>query len=542
MRVVTYSRYSSDQQRAASIPDQQRICRMHAERERWDIVAEFKDEALSAASMMRPGLQLLLAAAAAGTCDVVLAESLDRLSRDIEDTAGIFKRLTFARVRIVTVSEGDISQLHVGFRGTMNALYLSDLAEKTHRGLRGRVEAGRSGGGRCYGYRVVVGSDGENGAREIDVVEAAVVQRIFREFVEGVSPKRIAKRLNAERVPGPRGKGAATPWSPSTIHGHAARGTGILNNELYLGVTVWNRQKFVKDPDTRKRVARLNPESEWVRKGVPHLRIIDDATWRATKARQAATRAKMATGIVHAKRPKYLFSGLTKCAACGGGYTLSSHDLLTCFNARERGTCTNRRGIRRQDVEARVLRAMQTRFLEPGRFEKFCQGYVDELEQRRRAHRALMADHRRELMTIEKSLRKLVDALKAGAAVLSVKDELHALEARRASLKDLLAEPPLPALHPSMAGVFHKKALTLAAGLEDEDRRDAAREALRGFLTRIVIPAGEERLQVEGNFGEMLAAAQGRQGGLAHAVGYGGCGGVQPFMPTPPRDLYVVAA
>ena len=37
----------------------------------------------------------------------------------------------------------------------MNALFLKDLAENTHRGLRGRVEDGKSAGGLCYGYRVV---------------------------------------------------------------------------------------------------------------------------------------------------------------------------------------------------------------------------------------------------------------------------------------------------------------------------------------------------------------------------------------------------
>ena len=63
--------------------------------------------------------------------DVVLVESLDRFSRDQEDTAGLFKRLTFAGVNIVTLAEGDITHLHIGFKGTMNALFLKDLAEKT---------------------------------------------------------------------------------------------------------------------------------------------------------------------------------------------------------------------------------------------------------------------------------------------------------------------------------------------------------------------------------------------------------------------------
>jgi hypothetical protein len=30
-------------------------------------------------------------------------------------------------------------------------------------------------------------------------------------------------------------------------------GTGLLNNELYVGTLVWNRQRFIKDPTTGKR-------------------------------------------------------------------------------------------------------------------------------------------------------------------------------------------------------------------------------------------------------------------------------------------------
>ncbi len=87
--------------------------------------------------------------------DVVLAESLDRFSRDQEDTAGLFKRLTFAGVNIVTLAEGDITHLHIGLKGTMNAMFLKELADKTRRGLRGRVELGKAGGGVCFGYRIV---------------------------------------------------------------------------------------------------------------------------------------------------------------------------------------------------------------------------------------------------------------------------------------------------------------------------------------------------------------------------------------------------
>jgi site-specific DNA recombinase len=289
VKVAIYARYSSDNQRDASIGDQLRVCRAFAERHGWAICEEYTDHAVSGATLLRPGFQALMRDALNRRFDVVLAESLDRFSRDQEDTAGLFKRLTFAGVNIVTLAEGDITHLHIGFKGTMNALFLKDLAEKTHRGLRGRIEEGKSAGGLCYGYRVVktlCAGTLTTGEREIDPEQAAVVECIFREFAAGVSPDSIVKTLNREGVAGPFGG----TWSPSTIHGNAKRGTGILNNELYVGRMVWNRLRYVKNPDTGKRVSRLNPASEWISKSVPDLRIITDELWEAAKERQKATR------------------------------------------------------------------------------------------------------------------------------------------------------------------------------------------------------------------------------------------------------------
>ena len=131
MKVAIYARYSSDNQRDASIADQMRVCRAFAERQGWTIAQEYSDHAVSGATLLRSGFQALMRDALNRRFDVVLAESLDRFSRDQEDTAGLFKRLTFAGVNIVTLAEGDITHLHIGFKGTMNALFLKDLAEKT---------------------------------------------------------------------------------------------------------------------------------------------------------------------------------------------------------------------------------------------------------------------------------------------------------------------------------------------------------------------------------------------------------------------------
>ena len=210
LRAAIYARYSSENQREASIEDQIRICKDRVAREGWDLVQVYRDAGISGASTVRSGYQALLAAARDGAFDVVVAEALDRLSRDQEHVAALFKQLSFAGIRIVTLSDGEISELHVGLKGTMNALFLKDLADKTRRGLRGRIEAGKSAGGISYGYQVVrqLDANGEpvRGGRVIDVAQAKVVCRIFAMFAGGTSPIAIAKALNAERVPGPEGR------------------------------------------------------------------------------------------------------------------------------------------------------------------------------------------------------------------------------------------------------------------------------------------------------------------------------------------------
>jgi site-specific DNA recombinase len=130
-RAVIYARYSSDNQRDASIADQVRICKEHIAAQGWDLVQIYRDAAISGATTLRPGYQDLLAGAREAKFEVVVAEALDRMSRDQEDVAALFKRLQYAGIRLVTLGEGEIGALHVGLKGTMNALFLKDLATRS---------------------------------------------------------------------------------------------------------------------------------------------------------------------------------------------------------------------------------------------------------------------------------------------------------------------------------------------------------------------------------------------------------------------------
>ena len=107
------------------------------------------------------------------------------------------------------------------------------------------------------------------------------MRRIFtrvRRTAASRARSRVGSSAKASR--GPRGRPGATRPSAAMPQ----RGTGILNNELYVGRLVWNRLRYVKDPSTGKRLSRLNPPEAWITQDVPELRIIEDELWDSVKA------------------------------------------------------------------------------------------------------------------------------------------------------------------------------------------------------------------------------------------------------------------
>ncbi len=520
MRAAIYARYSSELQSTASVEDQHRLCAERAAREGWDVAERYADRGISGASLLRPGIQKLLQDALAGMFDVVLAEALDRISRDQEDIAGVFKRLSYAGVQIVTLSEGPISELHIGLKGTMNALFLKDLADKTRRGLRGRVEAGKSGGGLCYGYDVLrrMDANGEavRGERRINAVQAAIVQRIFRSFADGVSPRMIAKTLNAEGVPGPSGKA----WGPSTIHGNNRRGTGLLNNELYIGRLVWNRLRYMKDPITGKRNSRLNPPEAWIVQAVPDLQIIEQDLWDRVKARQDQTslgeRTEEASGFWDRRRPRFLLSGLVKCGVCGSGFVKISEHHFGCASARNKGTCTSRRGIRRDVLEATVLDGLQHELMDDDLLEVFFEEYTRHLNTLRMEASGNRAEDEARLQKIDRELDRLVDAIVQGVPADRVKDRMTALDAEKtaleARLKALPLQPP-PLLHPKMGEVYRDAVARLRETLSTSPDRAEAVEHVRALIDRIVLhPSDDEAsgflIDIEGDLAGILSLSR----------------------------------
>lgn len=548
LRVCIYARYSTDLQNDKSNDNQIRELRedfpnlarqLGVQPSDLIEVAAEQDAAKSGATIFqRAGLRRIRRAAASGEFDILLTETPNRLARKVGEMGLLYDELRYHRVRWFTKTMGEMDPVKAGMMAAISQQNLEEGKYFTRRGLRGCIEDGRSAGGLSFGYsldkdQTRVNRRGQveklKGVLVIHLEQAAIVVRIFRLYVAGLSAKAIARLLNKEGIRGPRGR----LWKHSTIRGNPETGVGILNNELYRGRLVHGRREYRMNPQTGLRgKAIMNPESALKVKDVPHLRIIDDDLWQAVKARQAATRRAQRTGIDKARRPKFLFSKLTKCGICDGGFTTESRDELRCnnYHAGPDSICTNNRVIKRKEVELRVLAALQRRFLTRERLDKFTRTYVAETNRIRAEHQQKMADARRELERIDRRQMQILGYLNGGfGEVESWKVEVRQNELRRAELQALVtaatSEPKPPALHPNMATVFEQKIRTLAAALEHEDleTRESARSALRGFIDRIVISPGDALLRVVGNLGEMLTAAGAPR--EAAVVGNSGCGG-----------------
>ncbi|MEN0039858.1 MAG: recombinase family protein [Pseudomonadota bacterium] len=358
MRTVIYARYSTDLQNPKSIDDQIRVCREFASRAGLTVTHVQHDAAASGMTMLgRPGLQNVLNLCLTREVDVVLCEDQDRLSRDMADVMTFAKHLSFAGARIFTVAGGELDTLRLGISGIVAQMEVEKIREKVRRGLTGVHEDGRSAGGISFGYRPKAGE--VRGVLEIVPEQAQIVRRVFEQYAAGMSAKGIAAGLNADQISPPR----KDKWAASGIYGSAKQHTGMLRNALYDGRMVWNKRNFVRDPNTGKRVARINPPDVWREREVDHLRIVSSDLWSAVQDRLGST-TRHWTG-----RSFRIFSGLIKCGACNAGMAIASGDRkgkkVRCSAYSNSGTCNHSRLYYIDDIEQSALSGLTDEICSP---------------------------------------------------------------------------------------------------------------------------------------------------------------------------------
>ncbi len=498
MTAAIYTRYSSDLQSERSIEDQLALCKTYAQREGLTVVAAYEDRAMSGAStVQRLGLQRLLRDAAEGRFKTLVVESLDRLSRDQADMATLYKRLSFDGVTIIEVHGGKATPINAAVRGLMGTLFLADLADKTHRGMAGNIRAGKSAGGRAYGYRPV---KGEAGQLVIVEHEADVVRRIFTCYASGDSPRKIAAILNENNITPIMG----TRWNASTIQGRKDRGNGILGNALYRGQLVWNKVKMFKHPDTGRRISRANPASEWQSTQVPHLRIIDEDVWNAVAAKRRVYDPRGHT----MRAPKHLLSGLLKCHCCGGSLVVRDRKngvtRIRCSRFQESGACSNNRVYQLDRITMAVLDVLRQELQHPQLIEAYVREYNAERRRLSNTRASSKANNEKRLASVTSEIERTVTMMIKG----QIDPERHSprvkeLESEERQLKATLAAKPsadVVTLHPTALNRYiaqiHNLQSELATGTAEADE-------LRGLIASITVHP-DYKFEIKGRLNQLI--------------------------------------
>ncbi|MGQ0485068.1 MAG: recombinase family protein [Hyphomicrobiales bacterium] len=407
--------------------------------------------------------------------------------------------------------------------------FIENLALHTRRGMAGVIREGRSAGGRAYGYRPVPGKPGE---LEIVVAEADVIRRIFESYVGGDTPREIAAALNREDIAPPRGH----YWRASSILGNPQRGHGIVCNQLYTGHLVWNRVHMVRDPDTGKRVSRVNPNEEWQKAEVPKLRIVADQLFEAAQQRRAAR------ATVQPKRkikPRHPLSGLLRCGCCGAGMSVKDRDhggrlRIICSQFKEAGQCGNGRSYYLDAIEGAVIGGLREQLGSREAIAYYVRCYNDE---RTRSSAQAIANRTRleaRLAEAQRELDRMIDALIKGRITEQEADtRLPALRSARDQAKaelELAEKPPkVISLHPAAIEAYLRDLDRLAdlIGADLAEGDDGLAKALRALIETVTVmpaPAGEPpTIRVTGHLASLMGKDVFPQGSFAG--GSGGSGG-----------------
>lgn len=510
-RVALYARYSSHLQNPKSIKDQLAECRRYIESLGGTVVAEYTDPAISGSTIStRPGIQALLRDCRRNTFNAVCTEALDRISRDTVDTARIHKELDFCQIALITINEGPIGPVIAAFKGTMNAMFLKDLAAKVRRGHMGLIRDGRQITRPPYGYRIanrMEGAHAVRGIREIDPEQSQIIRRIYALYLRGEAARAIARLLNEEGVPSSSPSGS---WTHTSLLGTYAS-TGILTNPLYKGELVYGASRGFIDPATAKRVYRPRPRETWTITHVPHLQIIDDRTWEAVQERvhSRSMPRKHPISVPSLARGAMPLTPLLRCSRCKGPVRTIARDRWACSNSRARGKCTAPTFVLR-DIDRLCARKLTSWI----RRRKEWLQILQEAQ-----NRTVEAKARLEAELSDRTLleRRLINAVETGTDSPAMRDRIMELAQEIQQLKTEIASYAAGTLLWSEADdirpilLDHARQIQSAINSSEPEIRLPATIELARVLDHIDMSAGpspgKARLRIQPNVISLIRAA-----------------------------------
>ena len=399
---MIYARYSSNNQREASIEQQVEWCKGLAERYNLTLIDVYADKAISGRTDNRPSFQRMMRDAETGLFDYVLAWKSNRMGRNMLEAMLNDTTLQEEGVRTVYVEEDfeDNAAGRFALRNMMNVnqFYSEALAEDVKRGMMDNAKKCMVNGKLSYGFR-----KGKDGKFEVIPEEAEVIREIFNRVLEGWPHVDIMTDLNNRGIKTHTGG----KWQRSGF-------TTLLRNEQYIGVYSFGGVR--------------------VDGGIPA--IVDRETFQevqtilTTKKNPRGRRRNVEEYLLTGK----LFCGLcgeSMVGICGTSKSGDRHYYYLCQGKHHHKGCL-KRNERKEKIEKAVIEAMKNLIMDDETIDWLIDGY-QEFTESLRAESPVSAMEK-ELADTEKGIENLMRAIEMGIITDTTKARMMELEENKKRL------------------------------------------------------------------------------------------------------------
>ena len=499
VKVATYARFSSNNQREESIMSQQRHMHKYIAQKGYLLVEEYVDEALTGTNTNRPAFKKMIDDAKQHKFDVVIVHKMDRFARSVYDTLDVKKQLLMYGVTIESVidkfestPEGDLQQI---IQLGINEYYSKNLAREVMKGLsENAYQAKHNGGIPLYGYDV----DPETKKYIINEHEAGAVRIIFNKIIQGFSYRELAEYLN---LLGYRTKIGNKFSATSSFY-------DILTNPKYKGEYVFNRSVSKPKQLGMKRSHRKNKNEEEIIRvpnGVPA--IVDEETFELV---QKLLKQRRRSKGQHKAKEVYLLTGLVECAECGsayhgssriGGRNKSKYVSYRCSKRKKLENPCKCKEINKTLLDEFVVNQLYTTLLNQTNLEQLLEEVNVKLKQKYADMDQDLPKLQKQLDEVNQKISNLVQAIAMGGlgSLDTITQEIQRLEHDKVKLTELVQENQVKKESLTLTLEQLKQVLDESKQYMLSNHDDMVKYILSRFIHKIII--GNETIIVNYNYG-----------------------------------------
>ncbi len=400
---VPYARFSSHNQKDASIEQQLAACRQKAKELGITLIDSYADHAVSGKTDKRPSFQRMMRDAEKGKFKYVIAWKSNRIGRNMLEALMNEAKLNALGIRVIYVEEDfdDTAAGRFALRSMMNVnqFYSESMAEDIKRGLEDNAQKCLVNGYIGYGHK-----KGPDGRYAINEEQSPVLSEIYTRVAERESFVSIYTDLNNRGIPSPSGG----KWNRSSFH------CLLPPNERVIGFYVWKDYR--------------------IEGGVPRL-ISDELYYKVLEV----LKTKRKVQGRHRESGDYLLTGKLFCGYCGSPMTGFSgtgksgklHHYYSCHKKRTERNC-QKTNVRRDDIELAIGQAIKDYALQSDVIEWIADSTVAYAKKLEEGETLSLLQER--LSGIKKTIKNIMTAIEQGIFTDTTRERLLELEKEQAEV------------------------------------------------------------------------------------------------------------